>query len=42
MSRSICIAAGRMSISPAVTPRAHISRRALSRVRGLVANPGMV
>ena len=42
MSRSICSAAGRMSISSAVTPSARISFHALPFVASPVAKPGMV
>ena len=42
MSRNICLQAGRMSISPAVTPSAFISLCALLEVSLLVAKPGMV
>ena len=42
MSRSICSAAGRMSISAPVTPSAFISAQALDLVPSDVANPGMV
>ena len=40
--RSICSAAGRMSISAPVTPSAFISAQALDLVPSEVANPGMV
>ena len=42
MSSSICRAAGRMSISSAVTPSASISFQAFDLVPSLVAKPGMV
>ncbi|MNV86120.1 hypothetical protein D3C71_1801280 [compost metagenome] len=42
MSRSICSAAGRMSISAPVTPSACISFQALDLVPSEVANPGIV
>src|SRR5215813_1043562 len=42
MSLSICFAAGLMSISAPLTPRARISRQALAFVVLLVAKPGSV
>ncbi|MNT09501.1 hypothetical protein D3C72_1442870 [compost metagenome] len=42
MSRSICSAAGRMSISAPVTPSACISAQALDLVPSDVAKPGRV
>ncbi|MNE41511.1 hypothetical protein D3C80_1355870 [compost metagenome] len=42
MSRNICSAAGRMSISAPVTARAFISAQALDFVPSDVAKPGMV